>query len=385
MDQIKHNELTFHLMLEATPNALVLVNNQGRIAYLNSYTERLFHYTKSEIIGKEIGILIPERFKDKHPNLMQTFQASPTSRKMGENRELFALKKDKSEFPVEIGLNPIVTVDGTFVLASIIDISERKKNEEIKKLYTEDIEAKNIELAQSEAKLKKLNKTKDKLFSIIGHDLRGPIGNFKVLIDLLLTSFDLSNTEALKNILKEFHNSTNSTYELLENLLTWAKSQQNNIEVSMTFVNIAEIAELSISLLESSASSKKITIHNQIPEGKFIYADRNMTMTIIRNLLNNAIKFTEEGKNIYLNLSKVDKKWLIEVKDEGVGISEENIKVIFDQEQNFSTYGTKQEKGSGLGLLLCKEFVEKMGGEIWVESTLGLGSSFKFALPMSKS
>src|ERR1043165_6967492 len=136
-EQKKQTELTFQLIVESSPNAIVLVNKEGKIAYVNNQTEKLFGYTRSELIGKLVELLIPARYGEKHPAFRNMFFTSPTVRSMGAGRELFALRKDNSEFPIEIGLNPVVTVDGTLVLASIIDITERKKAEERFRLVVE--------------------------------------------------------------------------------------------------------------------------------------------------------------------------------------------------------------------------------------------------------
>ncbi|HEY8936444.1 MAG TPA: PAS domain S-box protein, partial [Cyclobacteriaceae bacterium] len=137
MEQLKHSELTFQLIVESSPNAIVLVNKEGKISYINNQTEKLFGYNRVELIGQLVEMLIPQRYNRHHPDFRNMFFAQPTVRSMGAGRELFAVRKDKTEFPIEIGLNPIVTVDGTMVLASIIDITERKKAEERFKLVVE--------------------------------------------------------------------------------------------------------------------------------------------------------------------------------------------------------------------------------------------------------
>ena len=168
----KHNELTFQLMVDAAPNALILVNQQGKIAFVNSYTEKLFQYERSEIIGQSIEILIPSRFKKNHSSYMGSFFSNPNSRMMGVGRELFAIKKDKSEFPVEIGLNPIVTVDGNLVLASIIDISERKKAEDLFRKVVESAPNAMI-LVNDKGIIKFINSQTEKLFKYRRDELLG--------------------------------------------------------------------------------------------------------------------------------------------------------------------------------------------------------------------
>jgi PAS domain S-box-containing protein len=169
---IKHSELTFQLIVESSPNAIVLVNKEGKIAYINNQTEKLFGYTRSELIGQLVEILIPQRYTSQHPHFRNTFFEQPTVRSMGAGRELFAIRKNKTEFPIEIGLNPLVTVDGTLVLASIIDISERKKAEERFQLVVESAPNAMV-LVNHDGIITLVNKQTELLFDYQRHELIG--------------------------------------------------------------------------------------------------------------------------------------------------------------------------------------------------------------------
>src|ERR1043165_4964841 len=171
-EQKKQTELTFQLIVESSPNAIVLVNKEGKIAYVNNQTEKLFGYTRSELIGKLVELLIPARYGEKHPAFRNMFFTSPTVRSMGAGRELFALRKDNSEFPIEIGLNPVVTVDGTLVLASIIDITERKKAEERFRLVVESAPNAML-LVNDEGKITLVNSEAERLFAYDRSELIG--------------------------------------------------------------------------------------------------------------------------------------------------------------------------------------------------------------------
>jgi len=378
----KKAEKQFHLVVQSVPNAIILVNSQGEITMTNKQTEKQFGYTNEELIGNKLEILIPEKYKINHPNFRNMFFANLQARPMGIGRDLFALRKDGTEFPAEIGLNPISTPDGILVLASIIDITERKKLEENIKENSKKIEEQNVELKQSEQKLKELNTTKDKLFSIIGHDLRGPIGSFKSLIELMLSGYDLSDTKSLIDILQVIQKTANSTYDLLENLLAWAKSQRNEIVFTPEKIVLKEIILHTIDLFTELTQNKQIQIIDYTPVNTIVFADKNMLMTILRNLISNAIKFTLNGKQIHIFTNKNENDYLLTIKDEGIGIKSDDLPKLFQNTTNFTTYGTNGEKGSGLGLLLCKDFVEKKRGKIWVESEVGKGSDFKFTLPL---
>lgn len=236
-------------------------------------------------------------------------------------------------------------------------------------------------LNNSEKRLKEINATKNKLFSIIAHDLRGPIGGIKSLLELLISNFNLSDIKKIQEMLEVIQVSANSTYELLENLLTWAKAQQNEIKFAPEEIHLNKIVSQTIDLFTELSKNKEVVINCDIPENSFVFADKNMVMTVLRNLMSNAIKFSSKGGNIQIILEKKDKEFLIIVKDEGTGIEAENISKLFKKTEHISTYGTNGEKGTGLGLLLCLEFIEKHGGKIWVDSELDKGSAFKFTLP----
>lgn len=248
---------------------------------------------------------------------------------------------------------------------SFRDVTERKRAEE--------------SLTESKNQLEELNATKNKLFSVIGHDLRSPIASVKQLIEIILSDYDLTDTESISELLQIIQQTTSTTYDLLENLLAWANSQRDDVVFMPTKVNLYETINACILLLDETAKSKNISIHNQISPNQLVYADQNMLMAILRNLLTNAIKFTLPHKNIYLSVINSGIDISISVKDEGVGISSENLDKLFKSTEYLTTYGTSGEKGTGLGLLLCKEFVEKHGGRIWAESQKG--TTFNFSLP----
>ncbi|MGK0308380.1 MAG: signal transduction histidine kinase [Urechidicola sp.] len=247
------------------------------------------------------------------------------------------------------------------------------------------VKRKNKKIKNQNIELQSLISARNKLFEIIGHDLRGPIGTFKQSIDHLVSKdFDLNDIETLSELLRTVQDSSNTTYELLESLLLWAGTQQNDIIFSPVDYNFHETITKTLRLYQEATSQKKITILNKVPENQTIYADPNMITTVIRNLISNAIKFTPNDKTIAVSINKNEKHWVISVEDQGVGISAENINKIFDINSNFTNFGTNNEKGSGLGFLICQEFVKKHDGEIRIESKEGIGSLFSFTIPLSK-
>ena len=241
-----------------------------------------------------------------------------------------------------------------------------------------------MDLQKSEEHLKRLNATKDKLFSIIGHDLREPIGTLKPLLDFLLKSSDLSDTENVKKVLRMIQKSSTSAYNLMENILAWARSQLDEISYSPEEIKLSGLIKTTVDLFKESLQSKNISISIQIPNDTLLYADRNMLMTVFRNLISNAIKFTSEGKSIEIISIEMDNHHQIEIKDQGIGMDADRISKLFDKTEYTSTYGTNGEKGNGIGLLLCKDFIERNGGTLNVESEIDKGSAFIFSIPKKK-
>jgi ligand-binding sensor domain-containing protein/signal transduction histidine kinase len=263
---------------------------------------------------------------------------------------------------------------GLFLLFIITQL--RVRNIERRKRQLEKI----VEIRTRE--LKEINQTKDKIFSIISHDLRGSIGNFMSMLKLLVDEPDSVDESDLRDILKTMKDSSESTYYLLDNLLNWARSQRGIIEYKPENMEINFIVDDVINLLKQLAKAKTISLQSNLKGRISAYFDKNTINTVTRNLTSNAIKFTRPNGNIWIDAVVNDGQIEVSVNDNGLGISPENIDKIFNAYQGVTTLGTSGEKGTGLGLLLCKEFVEKNGGKIWVESEVGKGSSFKFTLPV---
>lgn len=241
----------------------------------------------------------------------------------------------------------------------------------------------NEKLSSSEKNLKELNATKDKFFSIIAHDLKNP---FQALLGFSETLYTRNN-ELTHNEIKEYskiiYESSQNLFNLLGNLLQWSKSQLGNIKVAPEKVILNEIYDEATSLLTLTADKKNIKLTNKVPENFTVFADKHIVSTVIRNLVSNAIKFTNQGGEITISAELKDNEAIISVSDNGIGIKPENLDKLFKIDYSYSTKGTENEQGTGLGLILCKELIEENNGHIWCESTYGKGSNFYFTLPIS--
>ncbi len=241
-------------------------------------------------------------------------------------------------------------------------------------------QAKSLTNANNELKI--LNSSKDKFFSIIAHDLRGPFSNILGFTDLLLKDFDTMDNAQKKDVAKYINSSTIRVYDLLENLLKWAASQTNKLNFNPTVINIKEIITENINLFCDFARKKEINIIFEKIDVEEVFADYEMVNTILRNLINNALKFTLTGGTITIEIQNVKNFAVLSVNDTGIGMDEAYMEKLFSLDNTESRPGTEEEKGSGIGLILCKEFVEKNGGKISVISSKGKGSTFSFTLPL---
>ena len=236
------------------------------------------------------------------------------------------------------------------------------------------------QLNRQNVELQELNATKDKFFSIISHDLKGPLNSLTSFSSLLINHTDSLSKEEIKMFASDFDKSLKNLFALLENLLEWSRSQTGNIEFIPESFDIAAMLEDNKQLLKAQAQNKRITLVNESAEKVLINAHKNSINTVVRNLISNAIKFTPEGGTITLKTSRQNGSVITSIADTGVGMSQNIIDKLFRLDSKHSTKGTANEKGTGLGLILCKEFVEKNGGKLWVKSMEGEGSVFYFSL-----
>ena len=360
-ERIKAGE-QFRMVVESAPNAMIMVDYSGNIVMVNKQTETLFGYHRDELIGEKVEILIPGRFRKHHSELRNDFYSEPKARPMGVGRDLFGVKKDGTEIPVEIGLNPLEHSESHFILASIIDITERKKNEEAIQLYTKRIKDKNKELEQ--------------FTFIASHDLREPLNSISSLIDFLVEhekqKFDEETLKQLNFISKSSLRMT----DLVKGLLDYARLGKN---AEFERIDLNEIVATVVNDLEISikSSNAKISV-NELP---VLSALKMEIRLMFQNLISNAIKYRKPdcAPEIDISAKKVKAGWEFAITDNGIGIpsdQKEKIFVIFQR-----LHGRDEYDGIGIGLSHCRKIAELHDGKIWVESELNKGSTFYFLIP----
>lgn len=244
--------------------------------------------------------------------------------------------------------------------------------------------AKRLILSKTE-ELQRTIAGRDKLYSVIAHDLRSPMGSIKMVLNMLILNLPSEKIGAeMYELLTMANQTTADVFSLLDNLLKWTKSQIGKLNVVYQDVDLVEVTDGVIEIFSMVASLKKIRIREMKPEKMMVNADIDMLKTVVRNLLSNAIKFSKENSEVLVKMEEVDGMAVVSVQDYGCGISEEGQKKLLHTDTHFSTFGTNNEEGSGLGLLLCKDFVVKNGGKLWFTSKEGEGSIFSFSIPVKK-
>jgi PAS domain S-box-containing protein len=367
---LRQNEEKYRFITENVGDLIWQIDKDYNYIYVSPSVENILFYTPEEILGKSFYSFLTPNSSD-YLNEMEKmhrneYKFTPLK---GGVYELQYIRKDGSLVWCEVHASPLYTPDGKLIFSQGVtrDIGARKEAERKLKDYA--------------AELKDLNLTKDRFFSIIAHDLKSPFsGLIGMTTEFKNNARDFSYDE-IATFGNEMYDAVINTYRLLENLLEWSRIQLDQIQFNPITANVRDEVEKIISLFAANAVQKEISLSNNVDSDIFVSADINMIGTILRNLIGNAIKFTNRGGIVKIDALEREDNVLISVADNGVGMEEEISKRLFRSDTIHTTYGTEKEKGSGLGLLLCKEFVAKHNGEIWVESSPGKGTKFCFTMP----
>jgi len=365
-DHILGDDNRFKQLIKNSFDMIVLLDARGIQQYVSESCEKILGYKQEELIGISVieKMIHPEDQESTIKGLLDIIENNTNG-----GAQYRHLHKNGSWVYLEAyGTNQLDNPIIKSVVLNVRDITERKQAEQI--------------IKKNELHLKELNATKDKLFSIIAHDLRSPFNGILGFSELLIKNtkdFEVAESEKYLGII---NSSAKNTLILLDNLLHWAKTQTGQISYKPEKINIVSIIKQVLEISTSIAKIKNITLNYIQSDVIEVYADVNMLKIVLRNLISNAIKFTNPNGKIEVFAIQNQNDIEITVSDNGVGMSEETLKKLFKIEPTIITTGTAAEKGSGLGLILCKEFVEKQRGEIWAESEIGKGSDFKFTLPL---
>lgn len=364
-NELKEAKENYKTLIDNAPDAILVYDvQQNKIADINLVGQKLFGGSASQLINTDPRVLFPAN-QSENGEMLEIFKKTIK----GEQPVFISLVRnlEGKEFYCEVRLVKLPAENGRLIRASIIDITLRKQAEELSKKNEETLIA--------------LNADKDRFFSILAHDLRSPFNTIIGFADLLKSNFRDFDDSQIEKFLYQIDAEAKNTYNLLEDILLWAGSQSGKLYCNPEMINITEICNEVLSVMALSARTKNIQIQNKMTDTYYVLADKGMIKTVLRNLISNAIKFSYPNGCVVISCEFEYSKLIVKVSDNGIGISDDEFKKIFDVTKKFSKKGTLNECGTGLGLILCKEFVEKNKGEIRLENKTG--THFSFTLPIA--
>ncbi|MGE5458346.1 MAG: PAS domain S-box protein, partial [Methanococcaceae archaeon] len=365
---LRESENNFKQLIDNMGEGIGIVDKNEQFLFANQAAESIFCTAPGLLAGRSLCEFVAPDNIDIITS--QTLVRQTGIKSVYESRLILHTGEKKT---ILITATPRFDNEGIFIgtFGIFRDITERKEAE--------------LLLKKNAAELKELNSTKDKLFSILAHDLRGPLGGFMNLTETIFTNLDELTKREITEYSSAMHVTSKKVFSLLTNLLEWSKLQTGKMEEKPVRFNLFSAVESTQNLFASSASVKSINIINEVCHNGYVFADKNLVSVILRNLISNAIKFTGRGGNIIISCCTVPDFIEISVADSGIGMSGDALQKIFRIDSGFRTEGTDGEEGSGLGLVICRELIEKCGGKIRVNSVLTKGTTFTFTLPIHQN
>ena len=375
-EQLREREERFRLVVEASPNAIVLVDSQGQIAMANQQAEQLFGYPRAELLGQPVELLLPESQRDAHVPSRRGYLDRPEPRRMGSNRALFGQHRDGRLIPLEVGLSPLRSGADSLVQAVIIDISERKEAEQ--------------RLRDQAEQLVLANRYKSEFLANMSHELRTPLNSILILSEQLRHNGDGNLTQKQTQHAAIIHRAGSDLLQLINSVLDLAKVESGRLQLKLESLDLREMLDELDASMRPMAELKGLPLHARVEPGvpRLIHSDRVRLQQILRNLLSNAVKFTEHGEvrlTVALQPAAADdqpQRLSFSVRDTGIGIAAEQHKQIFQAFQQIDGSASRRFGGTGLGLAITRQLVLALGGEVTVQSEPGRGSCFAVSLPL---
>jgi PAS domain S-box-containing protein len=382
-------EKRFRELLEAAPDAIMQVDAEGRIILLNRVTEKMFGYTREELLGQPVEVLIPSHLHPAHLGHRAAYREHPTTRAMGSGMSLEAIRKDGTRFPVEISLSPSRSEEEGFRVTAIIrDISERKLAEDrlraAQARYTHTLTETNRELELRNREIERANRLKSEFLASMSHELRTPLHTIIGFSELLGEEMEGPLTEKQKRFVNHIHKDSLHLLALINDILDLSKIEAGRLELRPEPFEFIGVVTESLASVRTLAAAKSLALETALDVPMAVEADRLRVKQILVNLLSNAVKFTPEGGRVHVGANVSDELLVVSVTDTGIGIPKEEHESIFDKFHQVGATTKGVREGTGLGLPITRRLVEQHGGSISVESEPDRGSRFTFTIPIRR-
>jgi PAS domain S-box-containing protein len=381
-------ERRFRELLDAAPDAILEIDGDGRIVLLNEVGEKMFGYSRAELFGQVVEILIPSDLRWRHEGHRSAYAAHPSTRPMGSGLDLYAQRKDGTRFPVEISLSPVRSEEGFRVSAIIRDVTERKQAEQkmkaLHETFAQELSATNQQLELRNREVERANRLKSEFLASMSHELRTPLHTIIGFSELLTEELKGPLNNDQKRFIGHIHRDSLHLLELINEVLDLSKIEAGRLELHAETFEIAAAMDETLSSIRALAAPKSISVERRVASGISLYADRVRFKEILYNLLSNAVKFTPDGGRVWIETAAEAGSMLsVSVVDTGIGIAAEEQESVFDKFYQVGPTTKGVREGTGLGLAITKRLVDQHGGRLSVESEPGKGSRFTFTLPLS--